>query len=168
MSEATDRSCPRCGTAGRSVQAVTLSSLLTPSAREGADDVAGYRFCATPSCEVAWFRTDDGHVFEKHDVRVRIGLKETASPRPACYCFGHDVESIEREIRETGGSTVVASVTARCRAGEDRCRETNPQGSCCLGNLRRIVKELRGETVGASRPSSSSDACCIRAEVGTS
>ena len=36
---------------------------------------------------------------------------------------------------------VTAAITERCRRGEDRCPETNPQGACCLGNVRAISRE---------------------------
>ena len=61
--------------------------------------------------------------------------------RLVCYCFGHTVESIREEIDRTGQSTVLPTVAARVKAGDCRCELLNPDGTCCLGELNRVVKE---------------------------
>ncbi len=75
-------------------------------------------------------------------MRVRIGQKATASPRVVCYCFDHTIEEIEAEVVATGTSTIADAIGEKCKQGLDRCEETNPQGSCCLGNVRAVVKNL--------------------------
>lgn len=135
------RTCPTCGGKGKAVKPITLESLLTADALSEAGALDRYLHCGAQGCDTAYFAKDDGRTISKHDVTVRIGTKETESPRPVCYCFGHSWESIEDELRATGESEAVASITAHCRAGEDRCPETNPQGSCCLGNVRRATQE---------------------------
>lgn len=60
-------------------------------------------------------------------------------PHPLCYCFGHSLESVREEIRETGGTTVVARIEARVRARQCRCAELHPLGICCLRDVRAIV-----------------------------
>ena len=64
-------------------------------------------------------------------------------PHPLCYCFGYTAADIAAEIRADGATTIPDAITAHCRRGEDRCPETNPQGSCCLGNIRAAVTELQ-------------------------
>jgi len=135
--------CPACGTKGTTVKPVTIESLVAEAARMGVGRSDGFRFCAEPSCEVAYFHPETGAQFAKHEVRVRIGRKAIEAPRPVCYCFEHTVEEIEAEVLATGTSKVAADITARCRQGLDRCEETNPQGSCCLGNVRRAMKDAQ-------------------------
>ncbi|MCZ6807985.1 MAG: hypothetical protein O7F08_13590, partial [Deltaproteobacteria bacterium] len=55
-----------------------------------------------------------------------------------CYCFEHNVNDIEDEVRRTGVSAVPDAIGQKCEAGLDHCEEMNPQGSCCLGNVRQV------------------------------
>lgn len=125
--------CPSCDARGRRVPVVTLAALVYPEVERREE---GYRFCATPGCDVAWYGEASGHVLSVTAARVRIGQKETAPDRHLCYCFGHTARDIEDEVEQTGVSTVFDTIAERCKAGEDRCPTTNPQGSCCLGNVR--------------------------------
>jgi hypothetical protein len=104
-----------------------------------------YYFCETPTCEVVYFSNETRQYFTKDDVRLRVGLKETEDPIPICYCFGHTVASAREEIARTGRSTVVASITAEIKAGRCACEIKNPSGSCCLGEVSRVVKGLMKE-----------------------
>lgn len=126
--------CPACGQRGRKVKPVTLSSL---AAAETTD--AAYRFCATAGCDVAWFG-EAGHRIPVSASRVAIGQKSTAPDRTLCYCFGHTAQDIEDEVAATGASTIPKRIADACKRGEDRCPETNPQGSCCLGNVHAALK----------------------------
>jgi len=143
-SERTD--CPSCGARGRRVPPVTLASLVT----EGTPIGDGrYRFCRTQGCEVAYF-SELGHPsIRVGSLRVRVGQKESAPDRPVCYCFGHSAADIVAEVQSTGGSTIPEVITERCHRGEQRCPETNPQGSCCLGNVRAVLAEAKAQPVEA-------------------
>jgi len=68
-----------------------------------------------------------------------------------CYCFGHTVESIQQEIRETGRSSVVTSIRRKVDAGECSCELLNPKETCCLGDVNKTVKEALA-SIGVSRP----------------
>ena len=134
--------CPSCGTKGRAVKPITIEALVTEQARARVRTSEGFRFCAEPSCDIAYFHHDSGNRFLIDDVRVGIGQKGDASPRVVCYCFDHTIEEIEAEVVATGASTIPDAIGEKCKQGLDRCEETNPQGSCCLGNVRAVVKNL--------------------------
>ncbi|MCZ6691096.1 MAG: mercuric transporter MerT family protein [Planctomycetota bacterium] len=140
--------CPSSGSKGKPVEPVTIRSLVKHESRARVARLDGFRFCADPSCDIAYFHPETGDRFLKEDVVVRIGEKEASSPRPICYCFDHSVEELEAEVARTGTSRVADEVTEMCRQGLDRCEETNPQGSCCLGNVRRVVKEAQARIEG--------------------
>lgn len=133
--------CPSCGTKGRAVKPITIESLVIEGARRRVGRTGGFRFCTQPSCNVAYFHPEAGAQVSKAEVRVRIGQKTTVPPRPVCYCFEHTVEGIEAEVLATGSSKVADDITEKCREGQDHCEETNPQGACCLGDVRRVVRE---------------------------
>ena len=138
-----DLLCPSCGGKGRSVKPVTIESLVSEAARSRAGRTDGFRFCAEPSCDVVYYHPETAERMYRDDVTVRVGQKETTPPRPVCYCFDHTVEEIETEVKETGTSRILDSIAEKCRQGLDRCEETNPQGACCLANVRRALKEAQ-------------------------
>jgi copper chaperone CopZ len=109
-----------------------------------------WRYCGDPDCEVVYF-DPGGVVIEKSALAVRVGEKEKDPPHTVCYCFGHTVEGIRDEVRRTGRSTVVASITAKVKAGECSCETKNPKGACCLGDVNREVKSA----LAAGPPSTS-------------
>jgi copper chaperone CopZ len=154
--------CPACGTKGKAVKPITIESLVVEQARRRVGRPDGFRFCAEPSCSVAYYHSDIGARIMKDEVRVRIGQKVTESPRPICYCFQHTVEEIEAEVVATGASRVAEDITEKCRQRLDRCEETNPQGSCCLGNVRRAEKLAQARSAPVTLLESPGDAedCC--------
>ena len=129
------QTCPRCGVRGRRVKPITLSSLLKPGASLPED---AWRFCQTPACTAVYFGESSKAILEAAQLSVRVGLKESRSDRPICYCFGFTAADIEAAARHP--VTVFQQVTEHCRRGEDRCKQTNPQGICCLGNIRAIER----------------------------
>ena len=67
-----------------------------------------------------------------------------------CYCFRHTPGSIRAELVETGQRTVVETVTEGTQGGQCACDIRNPQGSCCLGNVRATVKRTKLELEAAA------------------
>ena len=135
--------CPSCGNKGKAVNRITIESLLTDEARTRVSSKDGFRFCPTPGCEVSYFHPETGERFLCRDVRVRIGQKQTKAPHPVCYCFNHTIEEIEAEVARTGTSKIPDAITEKCRRGLGRCEETNPQGSCCIANVRKVVQDAQ-------------------------
>jgi len=136
--EAVIKDCPSCGERGRLVKPITLISLLPGGPPAPAER---YRFCGTVGCDVAWFSQDTGHVVSTSQVPLRIGQKESAPDRALCYCFGYTAADMTTDVARTGTSGIPDVITEHCRRGEDRCPETNPQGACCLGNVRAALED---------------------------
>ena len=134
--------CPQCGAKGKPVPTETPSHLLRPEARQRLGGMT-FLFCETPTCPVAYFSEGTDDRFDKSDLVVRVGLKETDPPRLVCYCFGHTMEEIEAEVRRTGTSAVVEDVRRKIKEGLCECEIRNPKGSCCLGELLDVVRAAR-------------------------
>lgn len=96
-------------------------------------------FCETVDCPVVYFDAAN-RVIHKPDIRVKVFQKETATARPVCYCFGYSVADVLDAVRDDGSNRIVDEITDACRRGLDRCEETNPQGRCCLGNVRGLTR----------------------------
>jgi len=132
--------CPASGDLGTSVSIVTLQSLLLDEAVGTLDVTSEFYFCPGPGCDIVYFNGDREQIFRKVDVKVRVGQKETSSPIPLCYCFGHSFESIRAEIEQLGASTAVADIRTKMKSPGCACEVKNPQGSCCLGNVTQAIK----------------------------
>ena len=148
--------CPNCGEPGRSVGIVTLKHMVRPELLEVVNK-PGFLFCRAADCPLVYFHPA-GETLEKSDLRVRVGLKETADPVPVCYCFGFTERMLLEEIRATGDTTIPERITAEMKADHCACETRNPQGSCCLGNVkaaakrahqvvRQVPQPIRGGTV---------------------
>jgi len=120
---------------------LTLGALLKADRRAQIPNQPECCFCNTPTCEVVYFAP--GRVlFRKDDLSVQVGLKEPNDPAvPVCYCFGWTPEKIRAELAATGSSTVIDQIKAQVKAGNCYCEVTNPQGSCCLGNVAKAVQQ---------------------------
>lgn len=150
-------SCPSCGLEGRRIFEVTLKSLLRPLALERRSE-STHRFCAEASCPVVYFgRTER---FERPDLIVPVFQKESMPERLVCYCLG----ITEEEIRREAGAGRATSLERRIRdlVARDRCacELRNPQGSCCLGNVNRILRETRDDPRALKRPDAPRDRAC--------
>lgn len=134
--------CPVSGTPGTRTHLVTLKALLTGSALRRLDG-KGYHFCPDPSCDVVYFDREADSIFGKDDLSVRVGLKETEAPIPLCYCFGFTVTDLVSDIAKRGETQIPASITAEVRARHCACEVRNPQGTCCISEVSRALREIR-------------------------
>ncbi len=135
-------SCPRCGRAARPVSTLTLKHQVRPQFFPAVNE-GGFHFCPTPDCPVVYF-SDGGSVLTTDDVRRPVTQKDPAHA-PVCYCFGFTPAMIRDELAATGKTTVIERIAAEMKAGFCACEIRNPQGSCCLGNVKVAVKVALAE-----------------------
>ncbi len=137
--------CPDCEQAGKVVGLNTLKALLAVPLTEL--QATEYAFCRTPACPTVYYSLKGQQRYGENDLRERVHQKHlTADDVFVCYCFRHSPGSIRAELASTGRSNVVASVTAGIQAGQCACDVRNPQGSCCLSNVRAAVQRLETES----------------------
>jgi hypothetical protein len=130
--------CPSCGGSGKPVQGQTVKALLSESLR--ALQELEYHFCSTPNCPVVYFPLDGSHTFTIEQVRERVYQKEPAQEEVfVCYCFRYKAGEI-RSATPAGGAEILREITNGIHAGQCACDLRNPQGSCCLGNVRALLK----------------------------
>lgn len=127
--------CSVCGDAGKRVDVITLKALLAVSLLEIGS--AEYRFCRTPSCDVVYYSVDGAQRFAEAQLRERVYQKHPNDDGVfVCYCFRHTVQGITEDASEH----VIAEITSGIQNGQCACDIRNPQGSCCLGNVRTVAK----------------------------
>jgi len=143
--------CPSCGRRGKPVETLTVKALLAVPLTDLRD--VEYRFCGTAECPTVYFATDGEQEFGEAALRERVHQKHMeVDDVPVCYCFRHTPGTIRDEMRSTGRSTVVQRVTAGVQAAQCACEIRNPQGACCLGNVRTVVKRLEAQDAQAILP----------------
>lgn len=133
--------CFQCGNKGKPVELITLKGLLKPEAMRQLEPSVSYRFCQNKNCSTVYF--NGNHSFMKDDVLVPIFQKEEGEKTSVCYCFGYTREKIVDEIQKTGGSTAIQAITQQIKAKRCACEFRNPQGSCCLGNVKQVLLEAQ-------------------------
>lgn len=132
--------CPECGKIGKPIQGQTVKALLSVSLRQLQD--GKYLFCRTQTCPVVYFSADSEQTFRVEQVRERVYQKEPeAEDVFICYCFRHTVGNL-RTASSNGRTAIVDDINTGINAGQCACDLRNPQGSCCLGNVRNVIKRL--------------------------
>ncbi len=133
--------CPACGKKGKSVTTLTVKSLVKDHTRVPAS--ASYSFCRTPDCDVVYFASQA--LFNKPDLKVRVGIKETVGPIPLCYCFDYTREDICR-VGASAAAAIPVKIKAEVQGGFCACEVKNPGGACCLGDITRAIQECKKGT----------------------
>jgi hypothetical protein len=114
---------------------------------------AEYRFCDATDCTIVYYGS--GQTFTTSQLKVAVGVKETAGERPLCYCFGHSIATIKEELRAKGHSDALVDIRQKMNDPGCTCEVTNPSGACCLGAIGSGIgtarAELNGTTPGRSR-----------------
>jgi hypothetical protein len=137
--------CPVCGEKGKSVQGQTVNALLLVSLRAVQD--VEYLFCKTQTCPVVYFSSNGEQTFTIEQVRERVYQKEPDSDDVfVCYCFRHTVGELSAASPESR-RTIVDDINTGINAGQCACDLRNPQGSCCLGNVRGLIKRVEASAV---------------------
>ena len=135
----TPAGCPVCGRAGKPVDAQTLKALVSVSLRLVHE--ADYLFCRTPDCPVVYFSPTGARTFTTDDVRERVYQKAPdADDVFACYCFRYTVGDI-RAASPRRRADMLDDINTGIQLGQCACELRNPQGACCLGNVRAVMKQ---------------------------
>lgn len=133
------KDCPVCGMKGKPVQGQTVKALLSVSLRAVQD--VDYLFCRTRTCPVVYFSLNGEQSFTTAQVRERVYQKEPDSDDVlVCYCFQHCVGEI-RTASPAARAAIVDDINTGINAGQCACDLRNPQGACCLGNVRGLIKD---------------------------
>ena len=131
---------PLCRHSGKPVPRQTVKSLLAVSLRSVAE--ADYHFCRTRRCPVVYFASAAGAPYTTADIRELVYQKEPERDDVfVCYCFRHTMSEL-REASAAAATRLMLDITNGIQAGQCACELRNPQGSCCLGNVRASSTQL--------------------------
>jgi uncharacterized membrane protein len=142
--------CPHCSQRGIALDTGTVKALLNRSLIEVT--ATAYRFCPTAVCPIVYFAVDTPQIFVVEDIREVVYQKAPTDPSTlVCYCFRHSVGAIDGAVQQQQGQQVIAAITAGIKAGACACDLRNPQGRCCLGNVRARVQRSSGSAPDSSQ-----------------
>lgn len=136
-----DNLCPQCGDKGKIMKIITLKSLLVPEALAKLESDTNYKMCSNQECTVVYFN-ELGNAFSTNDLKIPVFIKSKDVDSPVCYCFGWTKNKLKSEIEQTGTSTAISSISEHIKAGRCGCEVNNPDGSCCLGNVKKYLSSL--------------------------
>lgn len=135
--------CPRCGRRGKSVEGITVRYLVQGRFQGRVKESLSYYFCPSPTCSTVYYSENGESPFSKEELSERVTVKERDDPVPICYCFNFFRHDVEQEIQATGHSTIPDFISDQVKAGNCFCEYTNPQGTCCLGNVAMVIKQIQ-------------------------
>ena len=90
------------------------------------------------------FSEDGKHLIHTYEIRELVYQKEAhRGDVKICYCFQHTTSTIEQAVYDGDEQTIVDDIQQGIQAGQCACDWRNPQGNCCLGNVRELIKVLK-------------------------
>lgn len=136
--------CPTNGQIGRPIDSLTLKALLAvPLTRV---QTGPYRFCSTPDCPTVYYHTDGSQCFGETDLRERVFQKRpTDADVFICYCFRYTAGDVRQAAENGRGPEILSIITGGIQGGQCACDLRNPQGTCCLGNVRAALTAVQSE-----------------------
>jgi len=156
----TSNACPLCQQTGKKISDLTLAAQVKEDTLAALPSQEGFRFCAQRGCPAVYYREEDVVTISLDQVRHPVFQKSDDPRRPVCYCFSHTVEEITEEVMKTGHSSVPDAIKANCSKGLDACERNNPQGSCCLGNVSKVVKSAQSVQDATTSGETDCGSCC--------
>jgi hypothetical protein len=133
--------CPDCGQKGKPVLGQTIKALLSVSLNRVRD--IDYYFCRTTACNVVYFSSDGNSRFTAGQIRERVYQKEPDQEDVfVCYCFKHTIADILNATPEEFNA-LLNDINSGINTNNCACDIRNPQGSCCLGNVRSLRKQAK-------------------------
>lgn len=132
--------CKECGKLGKPVKRITLEHLLIQEKIASIQNIQ-YFSCSTSNCNVVYFSKNVN--FYKADLKIRVGIKETEEPIPVCYCFNYTKKMILDDLIQNGLSTIKKRISDEIKMGNCQCEIKNPEGSCCLANIAKVIKDFK-------------------------
>lgn len=134
------KKCPFCGDEGTIVKNITPKSILKDNIVGLISDEKSYRYCKNKNCDISYFAEDQN--FHVADMKVKATHKDNGLDVHVCYCFNYTRDMILKDIMNNGKSNALKEIKDKMKDPGCFCEISNPQGSCCLGNVSAWIREI--------------------------
>ncbi len=129
--------CPECRQAGNAVELITVKALVSISLQLVENKT--YYFCSTSFCPIVYYSSDGTSSFTKFQIRERVYQKEPYTDDVyVCYCFKYTLGEL-RNLSHQARNMVLREITNAIKEKKCACNLRNPQGTCCLENIRTLL-----------------------------
>ncbi len=133
--------CQSCGQDGKKVDNLTVKALLKEGLLYDFKANAQYFYCKTAGCNTVYFTDLFDSVFTQKNIKTESALKSENKEAYVCFCFGHTAKEIEDEVRSKGETTLYDKISEQIKLKNCACELKNPSGKCCLGEVKKMVKD---------------------------
>lgn len=133
--------CPSCKKKGKRVKIITLKAMLKPSVLDSLNPNLVHFFCNSEECDVVYFDTDE-KTYSNSEIKVSVYQKDDSPTVPICYCFDWTREKITQYVEDGLASKPLEHIKQNVKENRCGCEVNNPQGSCCMGNVTKFIKQL--------------------------
>ncbi|MEQ6353371.1 (2Fe-2S)-binding protein [Lysinibacillus sp. M3] len=133
--------CPSCKNKAKNIQLITIKSMLKPSVLESINAMENHYFCSTKGCHVVYFDTRNKE-YTLSAIKISVHQKDDSLSTPVCYCFDWTKEKIKHNVETKLTPNPLEHIRENIKENRCGCEVNNPQGSCCLGNVTKYIKDL--------------------------
>lgn len=133
--------CPLCKKKGKKVKIITLKAMLKPSVLDSLNPDLVHLFCNSENCDVVYFDTDQ-KTYSISEIKAPVFQKDDSVTVPICYCFEWTREKIKQHMEDGLASTPLEHIKQNVKENRCGCEVNNPQGSCCMGNVTKFIKQF--------------------------
>ena len=137
-----DDICPGCEKPAVDIQ--TVKSMVTfPLWEIEAGD--SFFYDNDPDTPTVYFSTNSGTMIDEKDVREKVFAKHSNEDDCfVCYCFQVTVGDLRNATKEER-EAILARVMDASKKGQCSCTTRNPKGSCCIGDIKTLIKRFDKE-----------------------
>ena len=127
--------CPHCYSLGKKVDILTVKALVKEGEIINLQAKSDYYYCPDENCNVVYFNnTATPSIFLKNSIKTKIGIKQDSNGY-ICYCFGF----IARDLLENPSHEKI--IREQVKIKNCACEVKNIHGSCCLGDVQKVLKK---------------------------
>jgi hypothetical protein len=121
--------CPSCGSAGRTVNNITVNSLVVAHERQRVG-VQDYNICLASSCDTVYYGPS-GEIFSQEHLQTRVAFKDPDGPNTVCYCHRLTEGDIVSAMQTHPELLDFAEVSRFFNMSDCSCEHHHPFGGNC-------------------------------------
>ncbi len=137
-----DNMCPGCEKPAVSIETVKAMTDFPLWEIEPGDK---FFFNNEPDSKNVYFSTQTGMQIDESDIREKVFAKHSDEDDTyVCYCFKVKVGDLRKASIEER-EAIFAKIKASSAKGQCSCKTRNPKGSCCVGDVKKLIDKFKNQ-----------------------